>query len=46
MLPEHPEPLTGKAAKRFIEQDKKPLTEKQKDYLKECIKIYEDNPVK
>ena len=46
MLPEHPPPLTGKAAKRFMEQDRKPLTEKQKAHLIECTKIYEDNPVK
>lgn len=38
--------LEGKDAKRFIEQDKKPLSSKQKEYLKNCLEIYEKNPIK
>ncbi|KKL85942.1 hypothetical protein LCGC14_1949670 [marine sediment metagenome] len=46
MLPEHMPVLEGKDAKRFIEQDKKPLSSKQKEYLKNCLEIYEKNPIK
>nr|URC17020.1 MAG: hypothetical protein [Lokiarchaeota virus Fenrir Meg22_1012]URC17249.1 MAG: hypothetical protein [Lokiarchaeota virus Fenrir Meg22_1214] len=37
--------LEGKEAKEFIKRDKKPLTKKQKEYLKRCRKIYEKNPI-
>jgi hypothetical protein len=46
MLPEHPPVLTGKAAKRFIAQDRQPLTEPQKEHLRKCLKTYEENPIK
>lgn len=46
MLPNPPPILTGKDAKRFIEQDKKPLTQKQKDHIKECLELYLKKPIK
>lgn len=35
--------LEGKDAERFIKQDKKPLSNEQKKYLKKCQEIYESN---
>ena len=46
MLPEHMPVLEGKDAKRFIKQDNKPLISKQKEYLKNCLEIYNKNPIK
>lgn len=46
MLYRHIFVLEGKDAKRFIEQDKKPLSSKQKKYLEKCKEIYEKNPIK
>jgi hypothetical protein len=45
MLPEHMPVLTVKEAEDFIRQDKKPLTEKQKAFLDECLAIYDKNPI-
>lgn len=33
--------LNKKEMIRFMKQDKKPLNEKKKAYLRECIEIYE-----
>ncbi len=43
---EWPPELHGMDAEKFIAQDKEPLTEKQKEHLRKCLKIYEDNPIK
>ena len=37
--------LTGKDAEEFIKQNSKPLTKKQKTFLKKCQELYEKNPV-
>lgn len=42
----HPPVLTGKAANKFLAQDRQPLTEKQKEHLRKCLKVYEDNPIR
>ena len=46
MLPKHMPVLKGKDAKKFIEQDVKSLSSKQKEYLEKCRVIYEKNPIK
>ena len=46
MLPQHPPILVGKDAKRFIDQDKRPLTSEEKDDLRRCLEIYKKNPIK
>jgi hypothetical protein len=40
MLPEPIEPLKGKAAREFLEYDKRPLTESEKKSLKEADRVY------
>ena len=37
--------LKGKDAKKFIKQDRKPLSDEKKTYLKKCLNIYKNNPV-
>jgi hypothetical protein len=32
--------ITGEAARKFLEEDAKPLTEKQKELLKEADRVY------
>ena len=46
MKPVHMPVLKGKDAKRFIEQDTKPLSSEQKEYLKTCQETYEKKPIK
>jgi hypothetical protein len=46
MKPVHMPVLKGKDAKRFIEQDTKPLSSEQKEYLKKCQETYEKKPIK
>jgi len=46
MKPQHMPILEGKEAKKFIEQDKKPLSEKDKKHLEKCLEIYKNNPIK
>lgn len=46
MIPEPIPVLKGKAAKEFISQDKKPLTEKQRKFLAEAVELYRKHPVK
>jgi len=37
--------LKGKEAKNFVKQDKKPLTDRQKAFLDECLAVYKKNPI-
>ncbi len=46
MKPDHMPILKGEEAKKFIEQDSKPLNNEKKEYLKKCQKIYEKNPLR
>jgi hypothetical protein len=46
MLPKHMPTLEGKEAERFIKQDKKPLSRRQKAHLKQCLELYKKNPIK
>jgi hypothetical protein len=46
MKPEHMPTLTGEDARKFIQQDRKPLSSRHKDHLKKCLEIYEKNPIK
>lgn len=46
MLPKHMPALEGKDAKKFIKQDTKHLSSKQKEHLEKCREIYEKNPIK
>jgi len=38
--------LEGEAAKKFIRQDKKPLSREQKEYLEKCREVYKRHPIK
>ncbi len=40
MLPETIEPLKGKAATEFIEYDRRPLTQNEKESLQEAAEFY------
>ena len=46
MLPKPVPTLRGEEAKRFEEQDKKPLSSSEKAFLLECVQIYKKNPIK
>ena len=46
MLPKHMPTLKDREAKKFIKQDKKPLSREQKEYLRKCLEVYEKNPIK
>ena len=46
MLPKPIPMLTEEAAIRFEEQDKIPLTEEEKQFLRECYELYLKNPIK
>lgn len=46
MLPKHMPTLRGKAAEKFISQDKKPLSREQKKHLKYCYEVYKRHPIK
>ena len=37
--------LKGKVAKEFIHQDKKPLSEEQKAFLRQCHEVYKQHPI-
>jgi hypothetical protein len=38
-------PLEDKEAERFAEQDKKPLSRRQKAHLQACLELYRKNPI-
>lgn len=46
MIPKHVPTFEGEDAKKFIEQDKKPLSSAQRKHLEKCVEIYEKNPIK
>ena len=46
MLPRHIPTLENKDAKKFIRQDKKPLSREQNEHLKRCLETYKANPIK
>jgi len=46
MLPRHIPTLEKENAKKFIRQDKKPLSREQTEHLKQCLEIYKKNPIK
>jgi hypothetical protein len=45
MRPDHMPPLEGADAERFIRQNTRPLSEKQKAHLRECLHVYLKNPI-
>ena len=46
VLPKPVPPLTGEAARKFEEQDERPMSSDEKAFLKECLEIYKRNPIK
>lgn len=44
--PQHIPTLENEDAKKFIKQDKKPLSKAQIEHLKHCLEIYNKNPIK
>ena len=46
MIPEPIPILKGKAAEEFIKNDKKPITESQKEFLAESLEIFKQHPFK
>lgn len=46
MIPEPIPILKGKAAEEFIKNDKKPITENQKEFLAESLKLFKRHPFK
>jgi len=43
VLPEKIEPLRGKEAEAFMEYDRRPLTDKEKHFLREAVEYYSKN---
>ena len=46
MRPRHIPQLSVEASRRLVEEDKRPLGDSEKEYLKKCLKIYMKNPIK
>ncbi|MCJ7559597.1 hypothetical protein MUO79_03130 [Candidatus Bathyarchaeota archaeon] len=46
MLPKHMPTLEGEEAEKFVRQDRKPLSRRQKEHLKQCLELYKKNPIK
>jgi hypothetical protein len=46
MLPKHLPALEGEEAEKFVKQDKRPLSRRQKEHLKRCLELYKKNPIK
>ena len=46
MLPTDPPILKGKDAKRFLAQDRQPLSAEKREHLRKCLELYRKNPVK
>jgi hypothetical protein len=46
MLPKPMPILEGEDAEKFFEQDKEPLSRRQKEHLKQCLELYKKNPIK
>ena len=46
MLPSRIPVLEGKAAERFVKQDKKPLSRAENANLEACRALYRKNPIK
>ena len=46
MLPRHMPTLEGDDAERFVKQDKKPLSRRHKEHLKQCLALYKKNSIK
>lgn len=46
MLPKSIPTLKGEDAERFVKQDKKPLSSREKASLEKCRALYRKNPIK
>jgi hypothetical protein len=38
--------LSQEASRRFVEEDRRPLGDREKEYLRECLELYRKNPVR
>jgi hypothetical protein len=38
--------LSEEASIRFVEEDRRPLGDREKQYLRECLELYRKNPAK